>query len=444
MTFIQFIDFLEGLPPFLAGIIVIGVLGIPVFLVVLAILKERKNNRHNKEFKATEKPDIAEKRSSEVDLQDIVNNGKKQEPVDTVARPSGKQNVSYSTCTDHLKSDKRNSSFESSGKGTFHYSDNSARNVNPQKRDRSSKELDELVARETKAQSESRRAVFYKDPEIDSPYIETVHHAVHFSDFKTCNHDVEKTDEIVSKQNDDVGREPNLKLCPRYIEVRVNVPTWEEFCAFDIKSYILEHYTQRMIFDTISLGEKAYANSRYRRVSDVNTPMLTVKYYYRKYDTVIAGGQATIDLAGFKELYNMKRDPEKPVKRFKAATKILSRYAFLSEEYPRHVGSDCSGIYVLLFYAEDPSRTGKGEKYDDIYVGQSLNVYTRVKEHLECRSHLKKVQTLLNEGCYVYARVYECEESELNFYEKYCIMYWEATQSLNTTRGGGKIRETMV
>ena len=99
--------------------------------------------------------------------------------------------------------------------------------------------------------------------------------------------------------------------------------------------------------------------------------------------------------------------------------------------------SDYPGCYVILIY--DKKVIFNPMNYDDIYVGQSVNVRKRVFNHLMGHGN-GDVYYGLKSGCKVYIVIQKCSKKKLNESEIDLIEYFEATQSLNVTRGGATKR----
>lgn len=98
---------------------------------------------------------------------------------------------------------------------------------------------------------------------------------------------------------------------------------------------------------------------------------------------------------------------------------------------------DFPGCYVVLIY--DKRLIFKPMNYDDIYVGQSVNVRRRVFSHLKGHGN-GNVYYGLRSGCRIYVLIRKCSKKKLNRNEKALIEYFDATSSLNMTRGGGARR----
>ena len=94
---------------------------------------------------------------------------------------------------------------------------------------------------------------------------------------------------------------------------------------------------------------------------------------------------------------------------------------------------DYPGCYVILIY--DKKLILNPMHYDDIYVGQSVNVRKRVFSHLMGHGN-GNVYYGLKSGCRVYVIIIKCRRKKLNQAEKELIDYFDATASLNMTRGG--------
>ncbi|MBQ9031619.1 MAG: GIY-YIG nuclease family protein [Parasporobacterium sp.] len=98
---------------------------------------------------------------------------------------------------------------------------------------------------------------------------------------------------------------------------------------------------------------------------------------------------------------------------------------------------DFPGCYVILIY--DKRLIVNPMNYDDIYVGQSVNVRHRVFSHLMGHGN-GNVYYGLKSGCRVYLIICKLRRRKLNRAEKELIDYFHATSSLNMTRGGSARR----
>ena len=98
---------------------------------------------------------------------------------------------------------------------------------------------------------------------------------------------------------------------------------------------------------------------------------------------------------------------------------------------------DHPGCYVVLIY--DKKLIVNPMNYDDIYIGQSVNVRQRVFSHFKGHGN-GDVYYGLKSGCKVYVVIEKCSRKKLNKAEKELIEYFDATASLNVTRGGSARR----
>ena len=98
---------------------------------------------------------------------------------------------------------------------------------------------------------------------------------------------------------------------------------------------------------------------------------------------------------------------------------------------------DFPGCYVILIY--DKKLILNPMNYDDIYVGQSVNVRRRIFSHLMGHGN-GDVYFGRKSGCKVYLIITKCSRKKLNKAEKDLIAYFNATSSLNVTKGGSPKR----
>ena len=94
---------------------------------------------------------------------------------------------------------------------------------------------------------------------------------------------------------------------------------------------------------------------------------------------------------------------------------------------------DYPGCYIILIY--NKKLIWNPMHYDDIYIGQSVHVRNRVFHHLKGHGN-GEVYYGLRSGCKVYILIRKCRRKKLNQYEKELIAYFDATSSINMTRGG--------
>lgn len=99
---------------------------------------------------------------------------------------------------------------------------------------------------------------------------------------------------------------------------------------------------------------------------------------------------------------------------------------------------DGPGCYVILIF-DHPVEDGNWTGYDDIYIGQSVNVCQRVHNHFNGKGN-GDVYADVRNGKYAYVQFRRCEKSEMNNLEKSLIRAFGATDSYNKTRGGATKR----
>lgn len=78
-------------------------------------------------------------------------------------------------------------------------------------------------------------------------------------------------------------------------------------------------------------------------------------------------------------------------------------------------------------------------KYENIYIGQSIHVYQRVRQHLKGHGNRNVYQSWKNER-EVYITFIYCNKKKLNVLEKRLIWIFHATDSFNVQKGGAKRR----
>ena len=80
------------------------------------------------------------------------------------------------------------------------------------------------------------------------------------------------------------------------------------------------------------------------------------------------------------------------------------------------------------------------EKYEAIYIGQSLHLASRVKQHSQGNGN-KKVYYDYQNRKQIYIHLERCMPSYMNRMEKDLIRSFKATRSYNIQKGGGKHRQ---
>lgn len=116
-------------------------------------------------------------------------------------------------------------------------------------------------------------------------------------------------------------------------------------------------------------------------------------------------------------------------RRYISKERFLESWSQNKEDYP--------GCYIILIY--DKKLIVNPMHYDDIYVGQSVNVRRRVFQHLKGHGN-GDVYYGLRSGCKVFILIAKCRRKKLNQYEKELIAFFDATSSINMTAGGSARR----
>ena len=128
-----------------------------------------------------------------------------------------------------------------------------------------------------------------------------------------------------------------------------------------------------------------------------------------------------------------------PVSRKLKSSPAIPKNEFL-ENWDEYRKNDTSGCYVITIYRRKPLRStaNKTNRYNDVYVGQSVNIYKRVFNHLTGHGN-GDVYADVKYGCHVYVKFVPCPAEQLNKYEKWLINHFDATTSYNRTKGGAKV-----
>lgn len=96
--------------------------------------------------------------------------------------------------------------------------------------------------------------------------------------------------------------------------------------------------------------------------------------------------------------------------------------------------NDGPGCYVITIYKR-PVRRKQWDTYENIYIGQSVNIYKRVHNHFNGKGN-GDIYADIKYGKYVYVRFIRCKKEEMNNLEKNLISTFNATSSYNKTKGG--------
>lgn len=98
--------------------------------------------------------------------------------------------------------------------------------------------------------------------------------------------------------------------------------------------------------------------------------------------------------------------------------------------------NDFSGCYVILIF-EKPVHGKRFWGWENIYVGQSVNVCQRVHNHFNGKGK-GDVYADIKYGKYAYVRIVPVKAKRLNDMETALIEAFSATESYNKTKGGAK------
>ena len=97
--------------------------------------------------------------------------------------------------------------------------------------------------------------------------------------------------------------------------------------------------------------------------------------------------------------------------------------------------NDTPGCYVITIFSE-PVTDDDFFNYENIYIGQSVNVCQRVHNHFNGKGK-GDVYADIKYGKFAYVRIVPCKKEEMNKMEKDLIRAFNATASYNSTKGGG-------
>lgn len=115
-------------------------------------------------------------------------------------------------------------------------------------------------------------------------------------------------------------------------------------------------------------------------------------------------------------------------------------YQNFLKDWDTYRSIDRPGCYIILIYRRRPLRhtAQKCKRYNEVYIGQSVNMHKRVYNHLTGHGN-GDVYADVKYGRHVYVKFIPCIIEQLNIYEKGLIDEFEATNSYNRTKGGAKI-----
>ena len=117
---------------------------------------------------------------------------------------------------------------------------------------------------------------------------------------------------------------------------------------------------------------------------------------------------------------------------------FITAEQFLSVCRNGHVDRTGSGCYVILVYGRRHVPRNLS-KFAMGYIGQSINVISRLKDHLTGHGN-RKVYADLEKGRRVMVQIIPCSTESLNDLERSLIAAFDRGKLYNRTAGGSKIR----
>ena len=93
-----------------------------------------------------------------------------------------------------------------------------------------------------------------------------------------------------------------------------------------------------------------------------------------------------------------------------------------------------SGCYIITIF-DKPRKNNFLKGYENIYIGQSVNICQRVHSHFTGKGN-GDVYADIKYGKYAYVQLIPCSKNDMNSLEKKLIKKHNATQSYNKTKGG--------
>lgn len=99
--------------------------------------------------------------------------------------------------------------------------------------------------------------------------------------------------------------------------------------------------------------------------------------------------------------------------------------------------NDRPGCYIIMIF-DKPVHGKRFRNYENIYIGQSVNVCQRVHNHFNGKGN-GDVYADIKYGKEAYVRIVPCKAKRLNDMETALIEAFSATDSYNKTKGGAKV-----
>lgn len=219
------------------------------------------------------------------------------------------------------------------------------------------------------------------------------------------------------------------------MDVFSTIPIWVHVVLFYILCFTLPYF---VAFFIAKIREKQVRKMRARREQEISDGIAVKRLVQkRQIEEVLRG-----DFVSVKEFNDAWTMPS-----FSLVSETKSKNGFLVDanvyEKKTKYGSglkyeDEPGCYVILVF-EKPVANKDYSNYRDVYVGQSVKMYQRVRNHFSGKGN-GDVYADIKYGKYVYVRFFPCGEEVLNTKEKELIALFDATNSYNKTSGGSAMR----
>ncbi len=101
--------------------------------------------------------------------------------------------------------------------------------------------------------------------------------------------------------------------------------------------------------------------------------------------------------------------------------------------------NDIPGCYIITLYDHKISSSREYLRYKNIYIGQSVNIFQRVHNHIHGKGK-GDVYADIKYGQEAYIVFMPCKKEKMNALEKKLIRAFNSTKSYNITKGGSKHR----
>lgn len=134
---------------------------------------------------------------------------------------------------------------------------------------------------------------------------------------------------------------------------------------------------------------------------------------------------------------------KRPQRQSILGSQMISANGFLGNWKTTKSGNKVTGGYKTLdqpgCYVIVTSPSPDGKAYENVYVGQSLHVCSRVRNHLTGHGN-GDVYADVRNGKPVFVKIVPCSAQQMNDLERDLIRAFNATSSYNSTAGGSRRR----